>query len=75
MKLIDNWKTILTQAWSVRFGLASGACYGLDLLAQLGDVLPSLQGAIPARTFLYLSTACAVAGFLSRFIQQEKLHG
>jgi hypothetical protein len=74
MKLIDNWKDVLTKAWSVKFGMLGGLFYVVNALIDLGGVLPYLQDYLPPKTFLVLALVCALAGFISRFFKQPDLH-
>lgn len=71
MRLIEDWRTVLAKAWSVRFGMLGFMFYVTGFLIDMGGVLPLFQDAIPKKTFFVLSLLSAIAGFASRFIQQD----
>lgn len=73
--LIDEWHEVLTKAWSVRFGALSAFFYLVNLLSDIGGFIGFFQEYIPKVTFLVLAGLCAIAGFASRFIKQDALHG
>ncbi|NUO72935.1 MAG: hypothetical protein HOQ10_09500 [Frateuria sp.] len=73
MTLIYEWKSVLLKAWSVRLLSVAALLQVLDLLGAFGDMLPFLQGVLPARTFQWLSILCTVAAFAARLIQQQGL--
>lgn len=66
MKLHDNWRQLLRNAWSIRFMALAG------LFGFLGDtVLPSYADSIPKNTFTLLSGLCLLLGSFSRLVQQK----
>jgi hypothetical protein len=65
MNLIDEWKTTLKRAWSIRFALAA------TVFSSLEVALPNLQGIIPAHTFGYLATFTAVGAAVARLLNQQ----
>lgn len=75
MTLIEEWKTVLFRAWSVRLLSVAALLQVLDLLGAFGDMLPFLQDVLPARTFTWLSILCTVAAFAARLIQQQAVSG
>ena len=64
--LIDNAKTVLMQAWSVRFAVLSA------LFAIAGAALPELRDQLPPGTFSILSAVCAGGTVLARIIRQPE---
>lgn len=69
--LIDDWKKVLTQAWSVKFGIGAGIFTVLNFITQFSSLLPYMQGVLPDKTFMLLALACGVAGFAARFLKQN----
>ena len=65
MKLYDNWKEILTKAWSIRFMLLAGVLSGLEV------ILPFFNESIPKNLFAALSLVCVSAAFVARLIAQR----
>lgn len=71
MVLIEDWRTVLAKAWSVRFGMLGAMFYVVGFLIDMGAVIPFLDGVLSKRTLFILSLLSATAGFVSRFIQQD----
>jgi hypothetical protein len=71
MQLIDNFASVATRAWSVRFGAAAGVFTLLNFLQEFGLVLPYLEGVLPPKTYLVAALVCGMAGFASRFLKQN----
>ena len=70
MKLLPNWRRVLSRAWSVRLIVLAGALTGIEaILPLLGDALP-----IPAGSFAALSFLVVAGAFVARLIAQEGLH-
>lgn len=67
MKLYDNWKDILREAWSIRFIALAG------ILSAAEVVLPMFQDSIPRNIFATLSFGCVSAAFVSRLVSQKTL--
>lgn len=71
MRLIPNWRRVLTRAWSVRFGLIAGLCEGVNVVLQITvERLPEVSLALRAAAGL-----AACAALVSRFIAQPKSLG
>ena len=71
LKLIPNWRRVLTRAWSVRFGLIAGVCEGLNVVLQITvERLPEVSLGLRA-----LAGLAACAALASRFIAQPKSLG
>ncbi|MDR6635503.1 hypothetical protein J2X72_004317 [Phyllobacterium sp. 1468] len=71
MRLIDDWRSVLRKAWSMRLMLLAG------LLSGFEAALPLLDGflPIPQRLFAVLTLFAVAAGFVARLIAQENLKG
>jgi hypothetical protein len=65
MKLYENWKQILKEAWSIRFIALAG------ILSASETVLPMFQDILPRNTFATLSFLCISAAFVSRLVTQK----
>jgi len=67
MKLIDNWRAVLTRAWSVRLIVLAGLLSGGEVM--MGMMSPGFLG-LPANTFAALAGLVSAAAFLARVIAQ-----
>jgi hypothetical protein len=67
MKLYDNWKEILTKAWSIRFMLMAGVLSGIEI------VLPLFADQFPRSVFAALSFVFVAAAFVSRLVAQRNV--
>jgi hypothetical protein len=72
MQLIDDAADYF-KFWSTRLHLAALIFGALEVLSQLSDILPQLQGLLPAKTFVVLSGICTVAGLVARVLKQNNL--
>lgn len=69
MKLLPNWRRVLTRAWSVRFMALAGVLSG-------GEVaMPYLEGVLPIErgTFAALSGLLSAAALVARVFAQKEL--
>lgn len=66
-RLIDNWRAVITRAWSVRLMIAAAILSGLEVF------LPLAQGWLPVSpgVFAALSFVTVVAAFVARFTAQR----
>jgi hypothetical protein len=67
MKLVDNWKTVLLKAWSIRLLFLAG------LLSGIEAALPFVSGAFgldPAIMSL-LTFGAVAAAFVARLVAQK----
>jgi hypothetical protein len=65
MKLLDDWKTILKKAWSIRlWALAAG-------FETLSMVLPIFVQSVSQTTFSILALIAASGGIWARLIEQK----
>lgn len=67
MKLYDNWKTIVKEAWSIRFMMIAIICE----CAQV--VLPIYTDRIPENIFTVLTILAVAGGIISRTIYQQNV--
>lgn len=67
MKLYDNWKDILKNAWSIRFMLAAGVFTAIEA------ALPFFRNDIPRSLFAVLSGVSVGAAFVSRLVAQRNV--
>jgi hypothetical protein len=65
MKLYDNWKEILTKAWSIRFMILAGILSGIEV------ILPLFHASIPQNLFAALSFVCVSAALVARLVAQR----
>lgn len=72
MKLIDEWKTVLTKAWSVHLAALSALLSALDGLQYL---LPTLDGVLPPKLLSCLALLAAIGAIGARLIPQESISG
>ncbi|KRW94256.1 hypothetical protein [Paracoccus sp. MKU1] len=74
LKLIPNWRYVLTRAWSVRFAVLAALLSSVDWLhGTLDASLPILQAVLPSEyegTLRFLITLCIVASAVSRLLAQ-----
>lgn len=67
MKLVDNWKFIISKAWSARLALLSAALGALYL------AWPALQGAVSVQVYVGGFVVVGLLGALSRIIDQKDI--
>lgn len=66
MRLADDWRDILTKAWSVRFWIAAA------FFQVAAELLPYLD--LPPTLFRVLALLLALAGLCARLIAQKNLN-
>lgn len=66
MKLLDNWRAVLTKAWSQRLIILSAALSALEV------ALPFFTDFVPPRTMAVLALLTASAAAIARLIAQPK---
>jgi hypothetical protein len=71
MKLVANWRAVLTRAWSVRLMIAA------FVLTVAEVALPLLDGylPIPPYTFAALSGLATAGAFVARIVAQSNVSG
>lgn len=67
MKLYENWRVILREAWSIRFMLIAAIFSGAQ------SVLPMFSYSIPRGLFAILTFIAVAGAFISRLIAQERV--
>jgi hypothetical protein len=67
MKLYDNWKEILKQAWSIRFIVLAGVLSGIEV------ILPFFADSMPRGVFSLLSFFAVSGAFISRIVAQKNV--
>ena len=65
MKMLDDWKTILKKAWSIRLMLIAGILSGIEV------VLPLFIDTFPRGVFAILSILFTGAAFVARIMAQK----
>jgi hypothetical protein len=65
MKILDDWKTILKKAWSIRLMLMAGILSGIEV------VLPLFIDTFPRGVFAILSILFTGAAFVARIMAQK----
>lgn len=64
MNLIDDWKTVLTKAWSMRLALLSAALSAAEV------ALPFFTDFVPPRTMAMLAVLTAAGAAIARLVAQ-----
>lgn len=65
MKLLGDWKQILTKAWSIRFMVLAGVFSAAEV------IVPLYADAIPRNLFAILSGISVAGAFISRLLAQN----
>ena len=68
MRLLDDWRTILRKAWSIRFIILAGALTGLEV------ALPLFGDAMPRGVFAGLSVVASIAALGARVTAQKGMN-
>ena len=74
MKLIQNWRTVLRWAWSVRFIAASFACDVIGIVLAVSGALGVQESPWRAIALQVLGAAFSLGAFIARFIFQRILN-
>ncbi len=67
MQLYDNWRQILTKAWSIRLMILAGILSGIEV------ALPYFEDVIPRGIFPALSGLAVAAALVARLVAQKDL--
>lgn len=67
MKLLPNWKSVITKAWSVRL-----MAFGI-FLQSVELFLPNLEGIVPDNWLGYGAIGVSLTGIIARLVAQEGL--
>lgn len=65
VKLIDDWRRVLSKAWSIRLLMFAGLLSGVEV------ALPFLGGLIPHGLFAALSLIVTAGAFVARIVAQK----
>lgn len=69
MRLVNNWRAVLTRAWSVRLLLLAGLLTGIEAaLPFLGELVPLSPGVLAAVSFLVVMGA-----LVARLLAQKSI--
>lgn len=71
LRLVDEWKWVLTKSWSVRFIVLAAALSGLEVAIQVA-IAWQIKPPIPAGVFAALSGLVTVAACVARFAAQQR---
>lgn len=75
-RLIDNWKTVLKRAWSVRLAAVAGVLSGAEaMLNTIADRIPELPaGGSPSGGWLpILAAVCGFGALVARIVDQQSI--
>lgn len=70
MTLVEDWKAIITKAWSVKFNIAATLFGAAEVVVAL--VQPA---AIPNGIFAGIAALVSILSNVSRVMAQKELHG
>jgi hypothetical protein len=69
MRLLEDWKDVLTKAWSVRLMVVAALLSGMEVaLPFMVDII-----SIPRGSFAALSGITTAAAFVARLVAQKGL--
>lgn len=69
MRMVDDWRTIVLKAWSVRLIILAGVLQGAEIaLPLINKALP-----IPPMTFAVASLVVTAAAFVARLTAQRNM--
>lgn len=69
LMLIDDWRTILRHAWSIRLAILAALLSGVEI------VLPLFADAFPRGLFAAMSFVATAAATVARLIAQPRMRG
>jgi hypothetical protein len=73
MRLVENWRSIVKRAWSIRLLIVAGALSGIEALLSIlngTDILPPIvRIALVALTPLVI-----MAAFVARLVAQKSIN-
>lgn len=70
MKLIDDWRWVVTKAWSLRLAALAALLSGLEVALAVITAY-EIHTPIPSGMFAALSGLVTVAAFIARFVAQD----
>lgn len=68
MKLIDNWRAVISKSWSFWLMIASAALGAAEL------ALPLFNGVFPQKMFATASMLVGIAAAVARVVYQASMH-
>jgi len=68
MNLIEDWRSVLKRAWSVRLMIVAGLLSGVEI------ILPLFMDDFPRHVFAGLSFVVVFSALVARFVAQKALH-
>jgi len=68
MKLIDNWRAVISKSWSFWLMIASAALGAAEL------TLPLFNGVFPQKLFATASMLVGIAAAVARVVYQASMH-
>lgn len=68
MKLIDNWRAVISKSWSFWLMIASAALGAAEL------ALPLFNGVFPQKLFATASMVVGILAAVARVIYQASMH-
>ena len=67
--MIENWRTVLRKAWSMRLMIVAALMSGVEI------ALPLFYDAIPRGAFAALSFFAVAGAFVARLVAQKDFNG
>lgn len=68
MKLIDNWRAVISKSWSFWLMIASAALGAAEL------ALPLFNGVFPQKLFATASMVVGIMAAVARVVYQASMH-
>ena len=68
MKLIDNWRAVISKSWSFWLMIASAALGAAEL------ALPLFNGVFPQKLFATASMVVGILAAVARVVYQASMH-
>lgn len=73
MQLVENWRTVLAKAWSVRLIVLAVILSGIEAMMPL--LQPLADATMPKGLFAALSGLASAAALAARIVAQPKMVG
>lgn len=74
MNLIENWRTVLAKAWSVRFIVAAALLSGLEVALPIIQQQLEEANVIPRGAMALLAALVSAAALVARVKAQPEMH-
>jgi hypothetical protein len=68
MKLIDNWRAVVSKSWALWLSLLSATLSAIEVWLPMANVL------FPPKTFAIASGVVAVLAAVARVVYQASIH-